>query len=126
MIHREDVLRAEELLADLDHEGLADVFDVLSDPTRLRIIHVLLRQEMCTSDLAATLHIADPAVSQHLRVLRNLRIATPRRAGRLVYYRVASRAVARLLAHGQRVLEDDLPSQREADRDVRESRRRPA
>jgi DNA-binding transcriptional ArsR family regulator len=104
-IHGEDVLRAQELLAELDHEGLADLFDVLSDPTRVRIIYVLLRQEMCTSDLAATLNLADPAVSQHLRVLRNLRIATPRRAGRLVYYSVPSRAVARLLAHGERALE---------------------
>src|SRR5579872_3131468 len=84
-IHTEDVLRARELLEELDHEGLAELFDVLSEPTRLRIVHILLRQEMCTNDLAAALNLSDPAVSQHLRILRNLRIATPRRAGRVVY-----------------------------------------
>jgi ArsR family transcriptional regulator, lead/cadmium/zinc/bismuth-responsive transcriptional repressor len=124
-IHAEDVLRAQELLAELDHEGLADLFDVLSDPTRVRIIHILLSQEMCTSDLAATLHLADPAVSQHLRVLRNLRIATPRRAGRIVYYSVRSRAIARLMTHGRRAL-DEPAGRGEAERHDRVSRSRSA
>ncbi len=103
-IRTEDVLRARDLLEEFDHEGLAELFDVLSEPTRLRIVHILLRQEMCTSDLAEALDLSDPAVSQHLRILRNLRVATSRRAGRVVYYSVASRAVDRLLTHGQRAL----------------------
>ena len=101
-IHAEDVRRARELLAGVDHEGLAELFDALSDPTRLRIVHVLLQQEMCTNDLAAALKLSEPAVSQHLRVLRNLDIATPRRAGRIVYYGVSSRPIGRLFVHGLR------------------------
>ena len=115
-IHSEDVVRAQDLLREFDHEGLAELFDVLSEPTRLRIVHILLRQEMCTSDLAAALRLSDPAVSQQLRILRNLRIATPRRAGRVVYYSVTSRAVGRLLAHGQRALEADLGDRPQAER----------
>lgn len=100
--------RARDLLSEFDHQGLAELFDVLSEPTRLRIVHLLLRREMCTSDLAAALRLSDPAVSQQLRILRNLHIATPRRAGRVVYYSVASRAVGRLLSDGQRALEASL------------------
>ena len=103
-IHAEDVRRARELLAGVDHEGLADLFDALSDPTRLRIVHVLLQQEMCTNDLAAALKLSEPTVSQHLRVLRNLDVATARRAGRIVYYGVSSRPIGRLLVHGLRAL----------------------
>ncbi len=126
MIHREDVLRARQLLDEFDHEGVAGLFDVLADPTRVRIVHLLLRQEMCTSDLAATLGLSDPAVSQHLRVLRNLRIATPRRAGRLVYYSVPSRAIARVLVHGQRALEAQPPAARDTERGAHEARGRSA
>jgi ArsR family transcriptional regulator, lead/cadmium/zinc/bismuth-responsive transcriptional repressor len=123
-IHTEDVLHAQQLLDEFDHEGLAELFDVLAEPTRLRIVHILLRQEMCTSDLAAALELSDPAVSQHLRILRNLRIATTRRAGRIVYYSVASRAVDRLLTHGQRALGADLVDRRRTEHEARAPRRR--
>ena len=113
-IHAEDVRRARQLLAEVDHDGLAELFYALSDPTRLRILHVLLQQEMCTSDLAAALKLSEPAVSQHLRVLRNLDIATPRRAGRIVYYRVSSRPMGRLFAHGLRVRGEQLDQERSA------------
>jgi DNA-binding transcriptional ArsR family regulator len=102
-IHAGDVRRARELLSEVDHEGLAAVFDALSEPTRLRIVHVLLQQEMCTNDLAAALRLSEPAVSQHLRILRNLGIASSRRAGRIVYYSVASRPMGRLFSLGLRV-----------------------
>jgi ArsR family transcriptional regulator, lead/cadmium/zinc/bismuth-responsive transcriptional repressor len=115
-IHTEDVARAQDLLSEVDHQALAELFDVLSEPTRLRIVHVLLRQEMCTSDLAAALHLSDPAVSQQLRILRNLHIAAPRRAGRVVYYSVANRAVGRLLTHGQRALEAGLGDRERTER----------
>jgi DNA-binding transcriptional ArsR family regulator len=96
-IHVSDVRRARELIAGVDHEVVADFFAALADPNRLRIIHVLLQQEMCTSDLAVTLAIAEPLVSQHLRVLRELELVDSRRAGRVVYYSARSREVARVL-----------------------------
>jgi ArsR family transcriptional regulator, lead/cadmium/zinc/bismuth-responsive transcriptional repressor len=65
---------------------VADLFRALADPTRTRVVHALLHQEMTTSGLAALLEVNPPAVSQHLRVLRALRIVRPRREGQLVYY----------------------------------------
>jgi DNA-binding transcriptional ArsR family regulator len=96
-IHLDDVLRARALIGGTDHEALADLFGALADPTRLAIVEVLLAQEMCTSDLAATLSVSEPAVSQHLRVLRNLGVVSSRRAGRIVYYTAGDRSVRKLV-----------------------------
>jgi DNA-binding transcriptional ArsR family regulator len=101
-IHWHDVRRSRELIEGIDHEAVADFFAALADPTRLRIVHVLLQQEMCTSDLAVTLSLSEPVVSQHLRVLRNLDLVASRRAGRLVYYCVGSRQIARTVTLGIR------------------------
>jgi DNA-binding transcriptional ArsR family regulator len=99
--HAEDVARARALLVDArTYEGLADLFGALADPTRARIVHTLLRQELCTCDLAAVLGITESAVSQHLRVLRMLRLVKHRRAGRLVYYSLDDAHVAQLVQIG--------------------------
>lgn len=66
--------------------GLADVFAALSDPTRLRIVAALARQELCVCDLAAAIGTSESAVSHQLRGLRSLGLVRPRREGRLVYY----------------------------------------
>ena len=66
--------------------ALADTFRALADPTRVSIALSLLRQELCTCDLAAITGVTESAVSQHLRVLRRLRLVKSRRAGRLVFY----------------------------------------
>jgi len=102
-IHVSDVRRARELIAGTDHESVAEFFAALADPNRLRIVHVLLQQEMCTSDLAVTLSIGEPLVSQHLRVLRDLDLVASRRAGRVVYYSVPNREVGKVLATGLRL-----------------------
>lgn len=93
-----DVRRARDLITGADHDMLAGFFAALADPNRLRIVHVLLQQEMCTSDLAVTLSLAEPLVSQHLRVLRDLDLVASRRAGRVVYYSAPNRDVGRVLA----------------------------
>jgi DNA-binding transcriptional ArsR family regulator len=96
-IHVEDVARARALIAQTDHDALAELFGALGDPTRLAIVQILLSQEMCTCDLAATLRLSEPAVSQHLRILRNLDMVSWRRAGRMVYYSVDDRTVRKLV-----------------------------
>jgi DNA-binding transcriptional ArsR family regulator len=65
---------------------VAELFRALADPTRTRVVHALLHQDMTTSGLAALLGVNPPAVSQHLRLLRALRIVKPRREGQLVFY----------------------------------------
>lgn len=82
---------------DATYAGLAQVFGALADPTRAKIVHLLLHQELCTCDIAAALGVSDSAVSQHLRVLRSLRLARSRRAGKFVFYTLDDAHVAMLM-----------------------------
>ena len=67
-------------------EGLTEIFRVLGDPTRLRILGVLSRGEVCVGDLAGQLGVTESAVSHQLRLLRSARIVRARRDGRMIFY----------------------------------------
>lgn len=85
------------LLAEDAYVLLAETFRTLADPSRAKIVHSLLRQELCTCDLAAIVCLSEPAVSQHLRLLRALRLVKTRRQGKKVYYSLADAHVRNLL-----------------------------
>jgi DNA-binding transcriptional ArsR family regulator len=74
------------LLKEQTSTHLADLFSALSDPTRLRIISVLLEGEMNVGDIAAQLEMSESAVSHQLRGLRQMRLVRGRKNGRQVYY----------------------------------------
>lgn len=100
-VHADDVARVRGHLADDDtYRGLADLFAALADPTRARIVHALLHQELCSCDVAAVVGISKPGASQHLRVLRALRLVKPRRAGKFVYYSLDDAHVGMLVQIG--------------------------
>jgi len=89
-----------ELLAPDNARSVAATFATLADPTRLRLLHALSARELCVCDLALVLSIKQPAVSQHLRLLRALGIVRLRKEGRVAYYSLADNHVATLLAQG--------------------------
>lgn len=82
-----------------EHEvvQLADVFGLLSDPGRLRLLVALLEGEMCVCDIAASCGQSESAVSHALRLLRAHRVVQVRRAGRMAYYKLADSHVRMLL-----------------------------
>lgn len=65
---------------------LADIFKALGDPTRVKIIYTLLRNELCVHDLTVVLAMEQSAVSHQLRYLLNLRIVKRRKSGKTVFY----------------------------------------
>jgi DNA-binding transcriptional ArsR family regulator len=65
---------------------LAETFGALADSNRAKIVHSLRGRELCVGCLADVLGISESAVSQHLRILRTLRLVRSRKEGRLVYY----------------------------------------
>lgn len=67
-------------------ERLADMYRVLGDPTRVKIIHALSLEELCVCDVAALLEVSQSAVSHQLRILRNKRLVRYRRDGKKTYY----------------------------------------
>ena len=100
-VHPEAVARARARLATEEtYRGVADLFSALADPTRAKIIHALLRQELCTCDLAAVAGVSESGVSQHLRILRALHMVKARRAGKFVYYSLDDTHVALLMQVG--------------------------
>lgn len=81
------------LLPDSSADRIAEIFSALADPTRVKIIGLLAEQELCVGDLCALLAMSQPAVSHHLRVMRNLRIVASRKAGRHAYYNLADQHI---------------------------------
>ncbi len=65
---------------------LAEVFQALSDPTRLRIIAALVEHELCVHTLTELLGVSQSAVSHQLRLMRQLHLVRFRKEGRHVFY----------------------------------------
>jgi DNA-binding transcriptional ArsR family regulator len=98
MVDPERVDQGRGLLLDDDvYFELAETFRALADSSRAKIVYSLLQQELCVCDLAAVVGMSESAVSQHLRVLRNLRLVKTRRDGKLMYYALDDAHVRRLL-----------------------------
>jgi ArsR family transcriptional regulator, lead/cadmium/zinc/bismuth-responsive transcriptional repressor len=81
-----------------DH--LAELFNALSDPNRLRIISTLLKGERNVGALAGAVGLSESAVSHQLRGLRQMRLVRARKAGRQVFYALDDDHVARLFQLG--------------------------
>ena len=85
------------MLADGVVMELAATFQVLADPTRIRIIHALSRGELCVCDLAHVLRMSMSAVSHQLRRLRDLRLVNYRYEGRMAFYSLGDGFIKRML-----------------------------
>ncbi len=66
----------------------AAICKVLSVDTRLRILELLKSRSLCVNALAKSLGITPAAVSQHLRILRDLGAVVPEKRGYFVHYRL--------------------------------------
>lgn len=71
----------------MDLDAWSECLRVLSDPTRVRLLALLEREELTVAELAAITHLAQPRVSTHLSKLKEARLVRDRRAGVSAYYR---------------------------------------
>lgn len=78
-------------------QSTAELFKVLGDATRVKILYYLLQKELCVCDLTVLVGASQSAVSHQLRVLRNLRIVYGRKEGKQVIYTICNAHVRRLL-----------------------------
>jgi ArsR family transcriptional regulator len=91
-------------------ESFASIFELLADPTRARLLHALsLSKELCVCDLALLLGRSESALSHQLRLLRDRRVVTRRKVGRVVYYRLADTHIRHVLADGLRHIREPQP-----------------
>lgn len=103
-VHPEHALAVRQNILQVEAaRGVASLFAVLADPTRLQVVHALLNApggELCVGDLAAGLGRDDTTISHQLRVLRNHQLVAMRKVGRVVYYRLLDEHVSQIFALG--------------------------
>lgn len=80
-----------------DLQYCSDIFKLLGDVSRLRIFCILSNTEQCVTNISAMTDMSSPAVSHHLKQLKNLKLITSRRNGKEVYYKAADTAQSKLL-----------------------------
>ncbi len=91
----------------LEVAGLSELFKVLGDETRTRILYLLSLQELCVCDIADIMEMSLPAVSHHLRLLKAHRIVKYRREGKQVYYSLGDDHIVGLIRLAQEHFEED-------------------
>ncbi len=79
---------------------LADLYKVFGDSTRIRILYILSKQEMCVQDIADTLSMTQSAISHQLRVLKQSFLVKNRRDGKTIYYSLDDDHVATIMVQG--------------------------
>ena len=80
-----------------DYKDSALVLKALSHPTRLRIVNLIRENKPCVKGIEEALGLAQPNISQHLSLLRNIGIVEAEREGNQVCYRIKNPIVLKLL-----------------------------
>jgi DNA-binding transcriptional ArsR family regulator len=92
------------------------VFEAVADPTRRAVLDLLALRERSVSELVAQFHVTQPAISHHLRILRNAGLVKPRQVGRQRLYRLQGRPLREIhdwVSHYQRFWANKLDALRE-------------
>jgi ArsR family transcriptional regulator, lead/cadmium/zinc/bismuth-responsive transcriptional repressor len=106
--HPQTICQAKaELLPEKIAQRVAETFKVLGDITRVKILQVLSKRELCVCDISAVIGMGQSAVSHQLRTLRNARLVKYRREGKMVWYSLDDEHIAGLLAQGIEHVEHD-------------------
>ena len=94
-------------------QSVAEVFKLLGDPTRVRLLDALSHGERCVCDLATLVDLSESAVSHQLRLLRTARLVKVRRVGRLAFYALDDHHVIGLLHDTRKHVEEPRKGDRE-------------
>lgn len=99
--HEEAVDRWKDDMPDEDTlYDLADLYKVFGDSTRIKIMYLLLKSEMCVCDIADVLNMNQSAISHQLRVLKQNKLVKNRREGKSIIYSLADQHVMSILSQG--------------------------
>ena len=82
-------------------EGLAEIFKILGDESRTKILYLLAQQPLCVCEIATIMEMTLPAISHHLRLLKALRLVKHNRNGKLVYYSLDDHHILNLIREAQ-------------------------
>lgn len=101
VIHEEVVKRVNENIPN-DHIliNLANLYKIIGDPTRVKILYTLEDNELCVCDICVLLNMTQSAISHQLKVLKNARIVKNRREGENVFYSLDDDHIRKLFSTG--------------------------
>ena len=88
------------MLGDSDALRLSEIFKLLGDQTRIKIIFALSRCDLCVCDIAETIGMTQSAVSHQLRLMRNMKLVKFRKEGKSVYYSLDDDHILELFNQG--------------------------
>lgn len=80
--------------------AMTELFKVLGDPTRIKMLLLFFSQESCVSEIAAKLHVTESAVSHHLQILRLNGLVKRRREGKTIFYCSMDKHLSSIMAQG--------------------------
>ena len=98
VINEKKVKAVKKQLLDQEiYSNLSETFNALGSNTRVKILHILSKEELCVCDISAILDMSISAISHQLRVLRNLKLVKYRKEGKVVYYSLDDEHIVKLL-----------------------------
>jgi ArsR family transcriptional regulator len=97
---------SKQMPAEATLDNLSEFFKVFADKTRIGILWALSLSEMCVCDLSLLLKMKQPAISQHLKTLRQMRLVKTRRDGKVVYYIIDDDHIRAMLNLGSNHLQE--------------------
>jgi DNA-binding transcriptional ArsR family regulator len=107
-INLENINKAKgEMLEEREIVKLSEVFKVLGDPTRIRIIYVLSKCAMCVCDIAEVLEMTQSAISHQLRLLRTLKLVKFKKEGKSAIYSLDDEHILQLFRQGMEHVRHD-------------------
>lgn len=89
-----------KLLNDDKIIDLSELFKIFGDSTRIKIINILLDNELCVNDIAEQINATQSAVSHQLRILKSSKLVKYRKEGNLIYYSLADDHVEKIFKIG--------------------------
>ncbi len=78
-------------------EKASETFQVISDPSRLKILWLLCHSELCVNNIAVAVNMSAPAVSHHLKILKQNGLIDSRRNGKEIFYTLSDNIEANLV-----------------------------
>ena len=85
---------------------LAEFFKVFADSTRMKIIYVLMGEELCVCDIAAIVGTTQSAISHQLRILKQSKLVKYRREGKIIYYSLDDEHISEIAKKGREHIEE--------------------
>lgn len=94
IIHENEVVKAKSSLLSEKHLALiSNFYKALSDSTRIKIVNLLEKNELCVCDISVILNMTKSAVSHQLKYLREMNLIKSKKQGKEVFYTLADEHV---------------------------------